>query len=190
MRISVVIPAFNEEATLGACLESIVNQDVPAHEVIVVDNGSIDGTAKVAGDFGAKIISETRPGIVHARNAGFNAATGDVIARIDADTRAPRDWIRRIRDHFVSNDCDALAGIGRPYDALLLQTTLYMRLFFAFMRMLQGGKEVLLGFNMAISRAFWRKVRDELCTNEEWIHEDIDLSIHIHQAGGRILRDN
>ncbi len=83
MTISVIIPALNEEQAVGHVVERARQQD-PA-EVIVVDNGSSDGTAQAARAAGARVVSEPRRGYGAACLAGARAATGDVLVFIDAD---------------------------------------------------------------------------------------------------------
>jgi len=96
-RFSVVIPAYNAAATLARAIESVRAQSWPAHEIIVVDDGSTDATAEVAGRFdGVRLIRQKNSGVSVARNAGAAAATGDWLAFLDAD-----DWYApdRIRLH-------------------------------------------------------------------------------------------
>jgi hypothetical protein len=86
MRISVVIPAYNVERWLDGAIRSVIDQDHPAHEVIVVDDGSTDGTAGIA-DAHADVVAIHRPngGLASARNAGAARATGDAVFFLDAD---------------------------------------------------------------------------------------------------------
>ncbi len=97
-RFSVVIPAFNAAATLARAIESVRAQSWPAHEIIVVDDGSTDATAEVARQFGdaVRLIQQPNSGVSVARNAGAAAATGDWLAFLDAD-----DWYEpdRIKLH-------------------------------------------------------------------------------------------
>jgi glycosyltransferase involved in cell wall biosynthesis len=85
--ISVVIPACNAAAYIERAIGSVLAQNRPADEVIVVDDGSKDNTAEVVRLFGDKIklISQANAGVSAARNAGIHAATGDWIAFLDAD---------------------------------------------------------------------------------------------------------
>lgn len=110
--ISIVIPALNEEAYLPSCLNSLRNQDwCGDREIIVVDNGSTDGTARVAAAFGTVVISCPKRGVAYARQSGAEQAKGDIIVQVDADTIYPEDWLSRIHAHFASNaDSVALAG--------------------------------------------------------------------------------
>jgi peptidoglycan/xylan/chitin deacetylase (PgdA/CDA1 family) len=112
--ISIVIPALNEERLLPDCLESLRNQDYEGeYEVIVADNGSTDNTAKIAREFGAKVVScLEKKNVFYARQVGADAACGDIIAQADADTVYPRDWLTRIADHFSSHP-DTVAVAGR-----------------------------------------------------------------------------
>lgn len=88
IRFSVVIPLYNKAATIGRSLESILQQEVPAHEIIVVNNGSTDDSAdrvKAFQDSRISLIEQANMGVSAARNAGIKAATGSHIALLDAD---------------------------------------------------------------------------------------------------------
>ncbi len=108
MKLSFVIPAYNEEAFLGKCLESIlaeVGRSSYNTEIIVVDNGSTDGTRAVAARYpSVHLVEEQRKGIVWARQAGYLAATGELIANIDADNILPKGWINRVFEEFSRNE--------------------------------------------------------------------------------------
>jgi peptidoglycan/xylan/chitin deacetylase (PgdA/CDA1 family) len=111
--ISVVIPALNEERFIGECLESLKNQDYTGeYEIIVADNGSNDATVDIARSYGVKVIRCLgEKSVFYARQAGANAALGDIIAQADADTVYPRDWLSKIADNFASHpDSAALTG--------------------------------------------------------------------------------
>lgn len=90
LKISVLIPAYNAAATIRRTLDSVVNQAYPAHEILVVNDGSTDGTAGILDSYPFAIrhirLSQNR-GLVQALNTGLHSATGDWIARLDAD-----DW--------------------------------------------------------------------------------------------------
>src|ERR1700722_10475952 len=98
MKLSFVIPARNEEHYIGKCLESIFKAigDREDIEVIVVDNGSTDATQNVVKTFPkAKLVYEPTPGTSRARESGFRASTGTLVAFLDADTLLPDDWIAK-----------------------------------------------------------------------------------------------
>lgn len=87
MTVSVIIPAFNAEACLAECLESVFEQTRPADEVIVINDGSTDATRKVAGGYADRIVylEHANAGQGAARNTGLAVATGEYIAFLDAD---------------------------------------------------------------------------------------------------------
>ena len=87
MRISCVIPSYNRADLIGATLRSVLSQTLPPYEVIVVDDGSTDGSTEVIAGFGAavKLIRQANAGAGPARNAGFAASTGDILHFMDSD---------------------------------------------------------------------------------------------------------
>ncbi len=85
MKLSIVIPALNEERSIGGVLDRIPLAKLPRTEIIVVDNGSTDRTAEVALSRGARVVSEPRRGYGVATMSGVSKATGDIIVTMDAD---------------------------------------------------------------------------------------------------------
>jgi glycosyltransferase involved in cell wall biosynthesis len=113
MRFSVVVPAYNEATTLPATLRSLRRQDTTqSYEIVVVDNGSDDDTAAIARAYGARVVRETRRGVCDARQAGAEAATGEIVVSTDADTTHPVGWLRRL-DHVFRTQPSAVA-VGGP----------------------------------------------------------------------------
>jgi peptidoglycan/xylan/chitin deacetylase (PgdA/CDA1 family)/GT2 family glycosyltransferase len=112
IRVSVVVPALNEERLLPACLESLVNQDFEGDlEIIVVDNGSTDATGSIARAARARVVEEPQRGYAAALACGFRAATGSIIATTDADTVVPRNWISTIALEYAEHpDVVAVGG--------------------------------------------------------------------------------
>ena len=99
MKISVVIPAFNEEKLIGACLDSVraafaVAGGGAEHEVIVCDNNSTDATGVLAAARGARVVFEPHNQIARARNLGAAAAGGEWLLFIDADSVLSRETLR------------------------------------------------------------------------------------------------
>jgi glycosyltransferase involved in cell wall biosynthesis len=93
--ISFVVPAYNEELELPSTIKSIRNAATHRdHEIIVVDDASTDQTAAVVGIAGARLVSINRRQIAAARNAGANAARGDILFFVDADTRINEKHVR------------------------------------------------------------------------------------------------
>lgn len=104
MKISVVIPAYNEEQYLGACLQSLMAQDYSEpFEIIVADNGSTDRTAAIAREFGVRVLSEPRRGVCAARQTGTENARGDIVVSTDSDTVFPSGWLSTIARTFADH---------------------------------------------------------------------------------------
>lgn len=104
MKISFVIPAHNEEALIADNLSSIVERIVRDRydaEIIVVSNASTDRTVEIASSFPqVRVIDEPRKGLTFARQAGYQASTGELIANIDADTILTDRWIPTVLAEF------------------------------------------------------------------------------------------
>src|SRR5581483_6160102 len=117
MKISIFIPVYNEADSLRGCLDAIALQDDMPDEVIVVDNNSSDNSVEIAlkYDF-VQLLQEPKQGVMHARKLGYDNAAGDIIARIDADTILPPDWLRNIKSVFMDPGIDAVSGIALYYN--------------------------------------------------------------------------
>lgn len=181
LKVSVVIPAYNEEKYLSATLESLINQTVTPYEILVVDNNSTDKTVEIAKEYPVKVISEKRQGLSFARNKGFNEAKGDIILRTDADTVAPRDWVERVANAFEKDEhLNTFSGSAVLYHPVF-------NVFFDFLCFYINdifGYNSLLGPNFAIRKSVWVAVRGKTCDDDRRFHEDLDMAIHTQQLGG------
>jgi len=104
MTISVIVPVFNRELTIARCLQSIINQIVAVDEVIVVDDGSVDGTAEIIKSYqldhpNIKLVEKRNGGVASARNAGIRVATGEWILFLDSDDV----WVPKKIQNFVQS---------------------------------------------------------------------------------------
>lgn len=184
MKISVVVPAYNEEELIGQCLDALKRQTVKADEIIVVDNNSKDRTEKIAKKYGAIVVKEKRQGASYARNAGFNRATGDIILRTDADTVVPKNWIEKIKKNFSDPEIGIVCG-GVEYYGKLLNPLSHLLIFWIDDIF---GYKAITGPNFGIRRSIWNKIKQEVHMDNSKFHEDLDLAIHA-QKYGKNLRD-
>ena len=186
---------YNEERFLPACLHSLLTQSRPADEIIVVNNASTDGTAAVARVPGVTLISEPRKGLVIARETGRLAAAGDVLVYVDADCRAPRDWLERMSKEFeVPNPPAAVTGpyrfydwdftgraLMRMYDYSLAPATHFLA------QSVLGVGAILYGGNFAVRREALEAV-DGFDTSIEFHGEDTNLGRRVSKVGKVQLR--
>jgi glycosyltransferase involved in cell wall biosynthesis len=110
--MSVVVCAYNAASTLDECLRHTCALDYPGLEIIVVDDGSTDGTAEIARRHGrARLVSIAHAGLAVARNEGFKAASGDLIVYLDADAYPTPEW-----PHYLAlgMDTPTVGGVGGP----------------------------------------------------------------------------
>jgi glycosyltransferase involved in cell wall biosynthesis len=191
-RISIIIPAYNEERYLGRCLDSIAALAEPPFEVLVVDNNSTDATATIARAYPfVRLLSEPTQGRVFARNSGFQAATGDILARIDADAVLPTEWTTRIAAYFSGAAAADTAWTGGAFFYNVrfphVVSAIYGSLIFGFNRLL-AGHPTLWGSNMALLKQLWDTVASDVCLRND-VHEDLDLAIHLHRHSVPIVYD-
>ena len=194
--VSVVIPAWNEEDTIRACVLAALHQTVAAAEIIVVDNKSTDATRGVVLALqeaypDAPIIyfsQNEHQGLIPTRNFGLDRAQGDVIGRIDADSVLEPDWVEQVQRAFADPTVSATTGPVIYYDMPLrrfgLKADDTVR---RVMIKLARDYHFVFGSNMAIRATAWRSIRDEVCFDaDDELHEDIDISVHLHQHGLRV----
>lgn len=190
--VSIIIPAYNEEAVIRQCVEAAIYQTEPAHEIIVVDNRSTDATARivqqVAREFPESPLrllhQDGEQGLIPTRDFGLGAATGDVLGRIDADSLVEPTWVERVADTFTDPAVDGATGPVLYYDMPLRRFGLKAddRIRKLVLKVAYRQYHFLFGSNMALRASAWREIADEVCRDEEdLMHEDIDVSVHMAQ---------
>ncbi len=192
MKISIVIPVFNEEKYIGRCLKALNQQLIKPDEIIIVDNNSTDKSLEIINQFKdklpIKIINEKNQGIIFARNRGFNEANEEVIVRTDADTQQPKNWLATIKRNFLEKKTiAALTGPIIFYD-LPLKYSFYSKILIYSFKLMTGIYP-LFGPGLALKKTAWLKIRDEVCLDEKKVHEDNDLSFHLAKNGFKISYD-
>ncbi|MBX3090874.1 MAG: glycosyltransferase family 2 protein [Cryobacterium sp.] len=191
--VSIVIPAYNEEKSIYACVVAAILQTVPANEIIVVDNRSTDSTAEIVRALQAEypdspliyFQQNEEQGLVPTRNFGLDRAQSTVIGRIDADSVIEPNWVEEVQKAFADESIAAATGPVLYYDMPLrrfgLKADDRVR---RFILRLSRDYHFLFGSNMAMRRTAWLAIRDQTCRDEnDELHEDIDLSVHLAKNG-------
>lgn len=179
MKVSVVIPVRDDAAALARCLAALAEQTRRPDEVVVVDNGSTDGSAEVAAGHGARVVDEPRVGIPHAAATGYDAAGGDLIVRCDADTLPGPRWLAAlVRPLEAHGRLDAVTGLGTFHDTRRglgsLTATVYLGAYYATSH-LALGHTALWGSNMAMRASAWAAVAGQVHRDDD-VHDDLDLA--------------
>jgi len=108
--ITVIVCSYNGETTIGQTLDSLKHLDYPNYHVIIVDDGSTDETAAISSEYDFELIRTKNRGLSNARNAGLHQAKSEIVAYIDDDAFADRDWLRFLALMFQSTGFAAVGG--------------------------------------------------------------------------------
>lgn len=189
MRISFVIPAYNEAKIIKKCLTSVFKEIERAQaagtpveaDVVVVNNASTDKTREVALTFPkVTVVDERLKGLVYARRAGFVATAGELMANIDADVVIPEGWLTTVVDEFAQDaNLVALSGPFVLHDMSPLYRTLTKVWYF--LGWLLAGFRVQ-GGNFIIRRDAWQKAGG-FDTSIAFYGEDADVGRRMKKQG-------
>lgn len=186
-RISVIIPAFNEEKVLPKCLKALRDQTYPdeKYEVIVVDNGSKDRTSEIAREYGARpLLFEASHRVGAVRNYGVSKAHGEVFAFMDADSYPAKDWLEQIEKEFEAHpDVVSVCGVG-----LSMNNAAYLRfMYFLYDLAMIGynffGFVFAWGFNIAIKKDAYEAIHGFSETITAF--DDGDVGLRLQKKFGR-----
>lgn len=192
-----MIPAYNEERYLPACLESILAQT--SHlgeqvEIIVVNNASSDRTRDVALSYpGVIVVDEMRKGLPYARQAGFAASRGELIANVDSDSRLTPGWVAQVLDTFAEferkgKSLVALSGPVVYYD-LSPSQRVSVRLFYLLAFVLYALNRYVLRAGSMVQGGNFVLRRDALAsiggfnTSIAFYGEDTDIARRLNRVG-------
>jgi GT2 family glycosyltransferase len=110
MKIALYIPCFNSEKTIGACLNAVFRQILPANDILIIDDGSTDMTVKIAKKYSVKIIKHVKNlGLAAARNSAIKNTNAQFIASLDSDCKPNKDWLKHLAKRLNSSN---VAGVG------------------------------------------------------------------------------
>lgn len=190
-RVSVIVPAHNEEKTIEATIRTLREVDYPNLEIIVVNDGSTDATSEVVRNYsrtgGVRLIDrETSGGKSAAINTGITAAHGEIIMVIDADVALERDGIRKLIVHFQDKDVYAASGnvkVGNRVNLLTkLQALEYIKDLNIRRRALDLLHSVLVvpGACGAYRRTVFSKVGS---MDRDTVVEDMDITMKLLKSG-------
>ncbi|GLQ57669.1 glycosyltransferase family 2 protein [Devosia nitrariae] len=196
MKLAFVIPAYNEEALIGTCLESVIAEVERAGmrrdvEIVVVDNASTDRTGVIAASYpGVVVVDEPKKGLVNARDAGFNASSAELVANIDSDTIVPAGWLDVVMREFEADP--KLVALSGPY--IYYDMSAWSRflvglfygltyLIYVLNRFILRVGSVVQGGNFVFKRSAWTAVGG-YDRSIQFHGEDTDVAVRLSKVGG------
>ena len=196
-QVTVLIPAYNEEAVVADTVQSILASQYPKLEVLVIDDGSTDRTAErvraqFAADSRVRLLLQPNRGKPAALNHGLSEATGEVIVSIDADTMVDPEAIPRLVRHFADPRVGAVAGNVKVINRHLWITR-WQALEYITSQNLEKRAFDLLNCIPVVPGAAgaWRTslLRSHRGFSGDTVAEDTDLTLTIRREGWKILYD-
>lgn len=194
MKLAFVIPAYNEEALIGKCLESVVREVKRSGadaEIIVVNNASTDRTGEIARGFPeVRVVDEPKKGLVNARDAGFAASEGfELVANIDSDTIVPEGWLDTVLSEFRKDPkLVCLSGPYVYYDMSPFNRFLVgmfyglTYLIYVVNRFVLRVGSVVQGGNFVFKREAWASVGG-YDRSIQFFGEDTDVAVRLSKVG-------
>jgi CDP-glycerol glycerophosphotransferase len=187
--ISVVVPVYNVEAYLAACLDSVLAQTVGDLEVVLVDDGSTDGSAAIARSYVArdprfKLVSQANGGLSKARNTGIDAATGEFLAFLDSDDMLPPNAYELLLGALDQTGSDFATGNVHRISSWGTRQSQFLQRAFESTRLrthVSRDRPLLAdrtAWNKLWRRSFWGERRFP----EGVVHEDIPVILPAHFA--------
>ncbi|HEY3513873.1 glycosyltransferase family 2 protein [Kribbella sp. NPDC051137] len=191
--VSVIVPAFDEEVVVGNCVSSLLASGYPRLQVILVDDGSTDGTLSVLRRFedhpAVTVIAKPNGGKASALNAGIEVATGEILCFCDADGVFTADTIPELLAGFDSRRVGAVCGNDEPANLVGLQTRLLALLTHVGTGFVRRALALINCLPIVSGNlgAFRRSVVEEIGPFAEgFVGEDLELTWRVHRAGYRV----
>ncbi|HTY44719.1 MAG TPA: glycosyltransferase [Patescibacteria group bacterium] len=190
-RVSIVIPAFNAARTIASAIEGCLAQDYPSDklEVIIVDDGSRDGTQEIARAYPVIYLRQENAGPARARNLGWQKAQGQIVCFTDADCIPEKGWVTALVRHYTS---DGIGAVGGSYGIAnvrnILADCIHQEILYRHARM-PVRVRALGSYNLSVRKDILRQVGGFDESYRMASGEDNDLSYKIHQAGYSLVFD-
>ncbi|MDD5133064.1 MAG: glycosyltransferase family 2 protein [Candidatus Nanoarchaeia archaeon] len=184
MKLSIIIPAYNEEKLIGRCIQSILDADIPVdYEIIVINNNSTDKTKQVAKKFKkVKVIDEYKKGVTKARQTGYKISKGEIMCFFDADSIITKNWFKTALNMYEKDK--KIVGVSGPYeyeDVSWFENLIY-RDCMVFIFNLPFSKGFLLGGNFSIRKSVLKKMGG-FNTKMEFYGEDTNTTKRVVKYG-------
>jgi len=196
--ISIIVPAFNEEALIGECIRSLLNLDYPEQllEIIVIDDASTDRTKEILSGFSRiQVLSGGHQGPSAARNRALKLAKGEFVAFTDADCIVSPEWLKELMRGFESDSIAGVGGIQKPrQDASemeLVVDEVFNLLGFVANYSSKKPQLGLIDHNASCNVIYRKSVLVQVGGFDEalWPGEDVELDYRITKAGYRLVQN-
>lgn len=188
VEISVVVPAYNAERTINKTVEALLSQKIErSYEIIVIDDGSTDATQEILRKYPIKLISQKNAGPSAARNVGWKAASGEIVAFTDSDCVPVPGWLEALSKHFEDS---SVGGVGGTYKTENPESILAAYIA-EDSRFRQSGLRREIEGTGTYSAAFRKKLLEHVGGFDESYRkataEDFDLCFAIRKTGHKII---
>lgn len=187
LQVSVIVPLYQDAATIGRCLEGLCAQTVfDSMEIIVVDDGSTDGGAEIVRKYPVRLMQQQNAGPAAARNRGASQARGDIFVFLDSDCEVDSDWVEKIARHFDDGKVDAVLcrlELARPG---IVPTIVQSEIEERYERLRDPNRKIdfIAAAACAVKASTFQKVDG---FNEGFkMNEDVELAFRLDEAGNRI----
>ncbi|MCL5032898.1 MAG: glycosyltransferase [Thermotogae bacterium] len=188
MKVSIVIPAYNEEGSIEKTIKSLLSQSYKDFEIIVVDNNSKDKTREIASKY-VKTVNESKQGYIFAVRRGIEETHGEILTICDADSIYPKRWLEKMIKSFKRENIVAVYGTAMFYDInefTASASLIFYTIFLWLSKLL--GLDNTAGFNFLFRREFYVK-SGGYDPNWKWGSPDIDLGRRLKKFGKVKLRN-
>lgn len=194
--VTLIVPAFNEEPVIAHALQSLIELDYPDYEIIVVDDGSTDGTYEVASRFAqrslripVRVVTKRNGGKADALNTGIALARGEFVLCMDGDTKLSRNALRALVRHFDDPRVGAVAGNVKVYNRENVLTRLQALEYIEGLAMVRKAQSFVRIVNIIPGPCgmFRKSVLQEVgCYDHDTYAEDCDLTLKILLNGWHV----